>query len=85
MGLPVIVSDMGALGERVRKHGGGWIVDYRDPEGCWTALCETVGDTRDYDAVADQVDRIVIRGVAEMTVDYMCLYASLPDMAKEFA
>ncbi len=84
MGLPVIVSDLGALGERVRKHGGGWIVDYLDPEGCWKALCETVGDTRDYDAVAEQVDRIVIRTVAEMTVDYMSLYASLPDMAKEF-
>src|SRR3546814_7153504 len=30
-GLPVFAIDMGAVGERIREHGGGWLVE-RDSE-----------------------------------------------------
>ena len=76
MGLPVIASDIGALGERVRRHGGGWLVDFRNPEECWSTLRRIASNEHEYKAVAEQVDNIRIREEEEMAKDYMDLYIS---------
>ena len=34
-GIPVLASGLGALGERVRAHGGGWVLDNLDPTTVW--------------------------------------------------
>ena len=38
-GVPVIAFDIGAVGDRIREHGGGWLVDPNcDIENLWACL-----------------------------------------------
>jgi glycosyltransferase involved in cell wall biosynthesis len=77
MGLPVVASDIGALRERILKHGGGWLVDYRNPEGIWNKLIEIIQDRKSFSDVCDSIDKIKIRSEGEMAQDYSALYESL--------
>ncbi|MFW5961143.1 MAG: glycosyltransferase, partial [Desulfohalobiaceae bacterium] len=74
MGLPVLATDIGALGERLRAHGGGWLVDYQNPESCWAKLQQVVSDTEVLRETAQQVSRIPIRSRQEMAEEYVQLY-----------
>ena len=76
LGLPVFASDVGALGERVRRHGGGWLLDPRDPERWYEGMVRVLDSPADYDEQAGAVRSIPIKGVAEMAADYEDLFAS---------
>lgn len=47
-GVPVIALDMGAVGDRIRHHGGGWMIDTLDPEAIYTRLLEIADDLDGY-------------------------------------
>ena len=47
--VPVLVSDIGAMGERIRKNGCGWIVDRKStPEVILKKLLEIADNKADY-------------------------------------
>ena len=77
MGLPVVASDIGALGERIRKHGGGWLVDYRNPAQCWAKLLEIAGDCQELLKKRQEAEHIIIKSEEDMANDYIELYQNL--------
>jgi GT2 family glycosyltransferase/glycosyltransferase involved in cell wall biosynthesis len=74
VGLPVLGSMLGAVGERIEKHGGGWIVDTSDPAKALVRIREIVGDRAAYEATVKAVEGIQIRGIEEMADAYRALY-----------
>lgn len=81
-GLPVFALDLGAVGERLRTHGGGWLAESRDPAVLLAALLAAVADpedvTRRVEAVkAWQQGVGTARDVDAMAVDYDLLYREL--------
>jgi len=77
MGLPVVATDIGALGERIRLHGGGWLLDYQNPEQCWQKLMEIVKDKKDIAEKQQEAEKIFIKPEEEMASDYLSLYRQL--------
>jgi glycosyltransferase involved in cell wall biosynthesis len=73
-GIPVLASDLGAPGERIRRHGGGWLLDPREPEQ-WAALLRQVTETPTlWTAKAREIHKMQFRGVRRMAADYRALY-----------
>ncbi len=77
LGIPVLASDIGTLRERVLAHGGGWLLDYRDPVAWFQRMLEISRDEEDYARRCEEVDAVRIRSVDEMADDYLRLYAAL--------
>lgn len=76
-GVPVLASDIGVLRERVNEHGGGWLLDYEDPEGSYRRILEISADREEYERELEKADLRGIRSTREMAEDYASLYESL--------
>jgi GT2 family glycosyltransferase/glycosyltransferase involved in cell wall biosynthesis len=73
-GVPVLASDIGVLRERVSKHGGGWLLDYADPERMYRQMLEIADDPEDYAREAARANLDGVRTTREMAADYERLY-----------
>lgn len=73
-GAPVLTSDSGALAERIRAHGGGWLAPPGDADAWFAALQRIAADPADWRARADDIARMPRRTVADMAADYLALY-----------
>lgn len=73
MGIPVIASDLGATGERIRAHGGGVAVDTADPTATLAAILEASRPER-YEALRASARVSNMRTLAEMGQHYVELY-----------
>lgn len=73
-GVPVVAADIGALGERVREHGGGWVVDPHDSEVVYRTVLQAGRDEEGYRRAAAAAHSYRPRSVAEMADDYDALY-----------
>ncbi|MDX1621934.1 MAG: hypothetical protein R3320_13130, partial [Nitriliruptorales bacterium] len=78
-GIPVVASNLGALGDRVAKHGGGWVVDVSDAERLLSALMAIADDPDGYREAAASVSLAGVRSLSAMGADYVRLYDSLSD------
>jgi glycosyltransferase involved in cell wall biosynthesis len=81
-GLPVIALEFGAVAERIRATGGGWLVQTTDPEAIYKRLLEITADGADTEARISAVGRIQEEmrtggGLAEMADSYYALYKRL--------
>lgn len=47
-GVPIVAIDKGAVGDRIRQHGGGWLVDSLDPKVIYARLLELASDIDGY-------------------------------------
>ncbi len=75
-GVPVLAIDIGAIGDRVRTHGGGWLLDRNDPAGAYQRIVAM--GSEEYRSVTDAIDvTLQTRSVAEMAGDYDGLYRSV--------
>jgi glycosyltransferase involved in cell wall biosynthesis len=73
-GLPVIGAGYGALGERIRAYGVGWIIDPMDPDGM-RALIERLDCSRDeIMRTTRQVHEVKLETVADTAHRYAALY-----------
>ena len=72
-GVPVVATDIGALGERIRAHGGGFLVPHDDPD---EALRRILGMADDPDALraVTALEDDAVRSVASMGDDYDAVY-----------
>ena len=81
-GVPVLGFDLGAVGERMRETGGGWLLQETAPEAVYQALCRIAADTEGHAARTAAVE--IWRqgegrryGTAAMAEAYAALYARL--------
>jgi glycosyltransferase involved in cell wall biosynthesis len=65
--------DLGALGERIRKHGGGWLVDPTDPEAALSVIM-AAREPDEYRRVVDSIDVGGLPSVQNMAEAYDRLY-----------
>jgi GT2 family glycosyltransferase/glycosyltransferase involved in cell wall biosynthesis len=73
-GIPVVATDIGALGERVRARGGGWLVPRDDPEAAYERLVGLATDEAAFDRATREIAASRIRDTAAMARDYDALY-----------
>jgi glycosyltransferase involved in cell wall biosynthesis len=85
-GIPVLASNLGALQERVERHGGGWIIDINDPKATYRRILEIAADREGYEEqLAKTRDAAVaLRSVDEMAADYAALYGELLQQRRSF-
>lgn len=47
-GVPVVAINKGAVGDRIARHGGGWLIDEVDPEVVYQRLLDIAEDVHGY-------------------------------------
>ncbi len=76
-GIPVLAHAIGALCERIEKHGGGWLVEDLDAQHWLARLDAILSNPADYETRRAQACRRPFREVAAMTADFLQLYEEL--------
>lgn len=82
-GLPVIGVDIGAVGERVREHGGGWLLGFPTTvEALERTLCRIADDSADRAARLGEValwqaTEAAVRTTSWMADRYRALYGTV--------
>ena len=57
-GVPVIAIDLGAVGERIEQHGGGWAISADlEPSEIYARLLQIASDTEGYMSKVSEVNR----------------------------
>ncbi len=84
-GIPVLASDLGALGERVRKHGGGWLINDVGRAAAWFEklrdLLVPAGD--EYQLRLKEAVDYKPASVSRMATEYLTVYAAALEAARE--
>lgn len=71
-GIPVLAIDLGAVGNRIRKTGAGWLVSKDiDHDECRKELTEAVYNLDDYNAKIDKVNEWQKKEGLENTLSWM--------------
>ncbi len=81
-GVPVLGFDLGAVGERIRETGGGWLLQDTTPEAVYQALRRIAADTEGHAARSAAVEAWRQgegrrHGTGAMAASYAALYARL--------
>jgi len=76
-GVPVLASDIGTLRERVKAHGGGWLLDFEDPESSYRRILDIATDREEYDRELARADLHGIKSIREMAEGYEDLYETV--------
>ena len=77
-GIPVVGTDIGAVGERIRSTGGGWLVSPdAGPEEVLGLLHRIQDRPQEYREKKEAVARIALKSVTQMCGEYRALYAQL--------
>lgn len=77
-GIPVLVTDIGALGERVRAQEVGWLVEYNAKAEKILAVLKEIKDNSDnYKKVVEQVSNCKLKTAGNMCIEYYNVYESL--------
>ncbi len=84
-GIPVVATPFGALKERVKQWGGGWILPSTDPQEVYDTL---LGSLRDQDEFADKLEKVrqwqsetaPRMTIAIMAEQYKVLYGKISDV-----
>lgn len=76
-GVPVVGTDIGAIGERVRQRGGGWLVPVDDPRGAYEKIMEIADNPEEYRRGWRRVSVDELPSSGEMADAYAELYESV--------
>lgn len=77
MGVPVLGSSLGAVGERILRHGGGWTLPPNDPAQ-WLGQINAIAGNRDeFERCRNAVRHIEMKTVSAMADRYRRLYGSM--------
>lgn len=83
LSIPVLAIDLGAVGERIRKFGGGWLcsTDINKIRNKILGLSENIDEVakeRAYlSTIVSRNTNLIIRSIEEMGKDYIEIYARL--------
>lgn len=72
--VPALVSNIGALKERVERTGGGWTADVSDVRSFETKILEIMGSKEDYQRKKDAVKDIKLMSLNRVMTEYKELY-----------
>ncbi|MBQ6219321.1 MAG: glycosyltransferase [Methanosphaera sp.] len=72
-GIPVITLDIGALGERVKRHGGGFFIE-NNPQEAYNKIIEISKNPNKYLEVAEQIPDIQFKSTRQMAEGYLRIY-----------
>ena len=75
--VPPIVSDTGALAERVSADEIGWLVNYKDVSGIRDLILRLARDAGEIEKYKKRIVTVKLKTIAEMNQEYVELYASL--------
>lgn len=80
-GIPVLGIDLGAVGERIRRHKIGWLTEpHQDYDDYQRVITEIVQDTVSYNKVVGNINSFKIRTSKEMSADYREVFSSVEDI-----
>lgn len=84
-GIPVLVTDIGAVGARVRKDGTGWIIPPdATPEDALAQIDRIFADQAAYERVARVAADFDHKTVSEMVAEYQTMYqTTIPEKRPE--
>lgn len=78
MQIPVIVTDIGAIGERVKREDLGWVLPCNASAKDFIEIMQKLcNDNKEYNRVKDNIKEIKLRSLDDMTRDYIGIYNSL--------
>ena len=80
--IPVLCTQLGAIGERVNQNGGGWFLDHKNPQKAYNEIIRISSSPEEYLKVAEEVKNISLKSTGEMAEDFMELYSELLNDAK---
>lgn len=73
--IPILASDVGALGERVKSLQCGWVIeDFHDSDKFFEKICILKNKGEEYQSCMERIRKMEIRTVQQMTVDYSLQY-----------
>ena len=73
--IPTIGINLGAVGERIDRHGGGWLINASNAFGELQELIDRIiGDRAEIYQKRQEIQKIEFRSTLEMAVDYVNLY-----------
>jgi GT2 family glycosyltransferase/glycosyltransferase involved in cell wall biosynthesis len=81
-GVPAIVTDIGAPAERVRRHGGGFVVPLEDAQAALNGVLAAADDPDAYERERALATLHDIPSVAEMSERYAELYRDVLDSCR---
>lgn len=77
-GIPVITLDIGALGERIHRNGGGFFIE-NDGKKAYDKIIDISKNPDEYKRVANQIPDITFKSTEEMSKEYMDIYKKYLD------
>lgn len=84
-GIPVLVTDIGAVGARVRETGAGIVVPLdATPEEILDHIQGLRAQPERYQRLKEALAAMPMRGVQDMVADYIALYEGLPDPQRHY-
>ena len=83
-GIPVLATDIGALGERLRADQTGWLIHHdADAAQVLQKVEEIFADEAGYSRVCDQVANFRHRSILQMCQDYAAAYEAFEKMDRK--
>jgi GT2 family glycosyltransferase/glycosyltransferase involved in cell wall biosynthesis len=74
LGIPVLGSHLGAIGERIAQYGGGWAVDCGQPAGILQLIHRLREDPEFWEIGRSSATTNNLRSTAAMAADYVEIY-----------
>ena len=72
-GVPVLVLELGALGERVNKNGGGYFLE-NDAQKAYDKIMEISENVDEYAKITEEISKIKFKTTKEMSEEYLDIY-----------
>lgn len=79
VGVPVLGSNWGAVGERIEKHGGGWVIDTTDAEVAFGQVLAALSNADDWKRQQETATTRGLPSTLYMSSRYMDLYGEVLD------
>jgi len=80
-GVPCLVSDLGAMGERMRREKGGWVVGANNVEEIISTVEHLIKNPAEYEMVKKQVEKMKFKTSGENAGEYDLIYNVMIDNA----
>jgi len=75
--IPPIVTNLGALKERVSRDNIGWVVDYKDPYKISELILRLSIEKTEVQYFKDKIENSKLKSLSEMIDEYLSLYNDL--------
>lgn len=73
-GIPVLVSKLGALKERVIENGGGWFIDVNNMDDTYNKIISIINNTDEYCSKQCEIKNIELSSTRFMSEKYLEIY-----------